>query len=79
MERRHGVDRIRVRLQRMRNREMIVVRTEADAPAAAPRALSAPEEPFDLWFKGRVAELHGTDPTRPKYVTTPRLVFGSDL
>jgi crotonobetainyl-CoA:carnitine CoA-transferase CaiB-like acyl-CoA transferase len=61
LARRLGVLGVRVYLARTTQREVIVAHVEAEDPEEAFRRLVASDEPFDEWFKERLAELHGYD------------------
>jgi hypothetical protein len=56
-----GIRSVRVYLARTAWREVIVAYVEAEDPEEAFRRLVASDEPFDEWFKERLAELHGYD------------------
>lgn len=70
-----GVDGVRAYLARISRREVILAYVEARAPEAALRQLLASEEPFDEWFKEKLAELHGYDLKPRGAPAPPELVF----
>ena len=74
LARRLGVGGVRVYLARASRRGVIVACVEARNPEAAFRGLAASEEPFDEWFKERLAELHGYEPGR-RTGSPPELIF----
>jgi hypothetical protein len=75
LRRRLGVRGVRAYLARTSRREVILAYVEAEDPEGAFRQLVASEEPFDEWFKGELAELHGFDLGRPRPGPSPELIF----
>jgi hypothetical protein len=75
LARRLGIGGVRVYVAKVFRREAIVARVEANAPKEAFRRLAASEEPFDEWFRERLAELHGWDLGRWRAGSPPELVF----
>ena len=73
--RRLGVRGVRVYLARTSRRKVILAYVETADPEGAFRRLVASEEPFDEWFKGELAELHGFDLGRPRPGPSPELIF----
>ena len=73
--RRLGIRGVRVHVAKVFRREAIVARVEANAPEEAFRRLVASEEPFDEWFRERLAELHGYDLGRWRAGSPPELIF----
>ena len=73
--RRLGVGGVRVYLARARSwREVIVACVETGNAEEAFRRLADSEEPFDEWFKERLAELHGYEPGQ-QTGAPPELIF----
>lgn len=52
-----------------------VVYLEAEDPERIAPALAASEEPFDLWFKGRLLECHGYELPRAPRRLAARPIF----
>lgn len=75
LARRLGIRSMRAYLARISRREVIVAYVEAGDPEEAFRRLAASEEPFDEWFKEKLAELHGYDLGRPRMGPSPELMF----
>jgi hypothetical protein len=75
LARRLGIGGVRAYLARTSQREVILARVEARDPTEALRRLVASEEPFDEWFKEKLAELHGYDPKPRRAGVLPELVF----
>ena len=73
--RRLGVRGVRVYLARTSRREVILAYVETADPEGAFRRLVASEKPFDGWFKGELAELHGFDLGRPRPGPSPEIIF----
>ena len=61
LSRRLGVSGETVWLMRSPGGEMAIAYLEAEEPERIVALLAASREPFDLWFKGRLLELHGCD------------------
>ena len=38
-------------------------------------SMGASDDPFDLWFRGKINELHGIDMTQPPPAPPPELAF----
>jgi len=55
--------------------DLVVVYGEADDVAGFFTRLAASQEPFDVWFKQQVQELHGVDFNQPPPGPLPELVF----
>jgi hypothetical protein len=55
--------------------EVALAYAEVEAPEEMIRRLAASEEPFDLWFKDKLLELHGYDLDGPHPKPEPELVF----
>lgn len=62
--RRLGIRAERVWLERTRGGEIAIAYLEAAEPEMVVARLAASEEPFDMWFKEKLAEFHGCDPSR---------------
>ena len=73
--RRMGIRGVRVYLERVSRREVILAQVEAGDPEGAFRRLVASEEPFDEWFKMKLAELHGYDLGRWRRRSSPEPIF----
>lgn len=67
-----GIRSVRVYLARRSRWEAILAYVEAEEPEESLRRLAASEEPFDEWFKERLAELHGFE---VRAEPTPELIF----
>lgn len=61
LRRRLGVSRESVWLMRSNAGAMAIAHLEAEEPERVVPLLASSQEPFDLWFKGRLLELHGCD------------------
>jgi len=59
--RRAGVERESVWLQRTPEGDFAVVLIEADDVGAAMGTIATSQEPFDVWFREHIAEVHGMD------------------
>jgi hypothetical protein len=58
---RHGISRESVWIQETPGGDVAVVYLEADDLQAAFQGLGSSEEPFDVWFRGHVRDVHGID------------------
>ena len=58
---RHGISREAVWIQQTPGGDVAVVYLEADDLHAAFEGLGSSEEPFDVWFRGHVRDVHGID------------------
>ena len=75
LRRRLGIRAERVWLVQEACGEVALVCAEVEAPEEVIRRLAASEEPFDAWFKEKLAELHGYDLDGPHPRPEPELVF----
>ncbi len=62
-----------VRLAYSPRQEMAVAHLEIEDPEQVLWLLTTSEEPFDVWFKQKLAEFHGCDLTRPG--GSPEMIF----
>lgn len=62
-----------VRLVHSPRQELAVAHLEVEDPERALKRLNASEEPFDVWFKLKLVELHGCDLAQPK--ADPEVIF----
>ncbi len=74
LRRRLGVSGETVWLMRSPDGEMAIACLEAEEPERVVPLLAASQEPFDLWFKGRLLELHGCDLKALQCRSSPELV-----
>jgi hypothetical protein len=58
---RQGISREAVFLQQAPAGDVAVVYLEADDLQAAFQGLGSSEDPFDVWFRGHVLDVHGID------------------
>jgi hypothetical protein len=58
---RHGISREAVFIQQTPGGDVAVVYLEADDLQAAFQGLGSSEDPFDVWFRGHVLDVHGID------------------
>ncbi len=58
---RHGISREAVWIQPTPMGDLAVVYLEADDLSAALAGLASSQEPFDVWFREQVREVHGID------------------
>lgn len=70
-----GVHRATVWLAPDVRRETAIIYLEAEEPQEVVRRLALSEEPFDVWFRERLFELHGVDLRGLHPGLTPELVF----
>ena len=70
-----GIHNESVWLARPKGGETAVVYLEAADPGRIVPTLVASEEPFDLWFKEQLSELHGPDLARDPRKTAAGLLF----
>ena len=75
LRRRLGITGQKVWLVRARRGETAVSYLECEEPGRLAARLAASTEPFDVWFKARLAEFHGCDFARPDPGWSPELVF----
>jgi hypothetical protein len=75
LRRRLGIRSERVWLAQAACGEVALAYAEVEAPEEVIRRLAASEEPFDLWFKDKLLELHGYDLDGPHPKPEPELVF----
>ncbi len=75
LRRRLGIRSERVWLVQAACGEVALAYAEVEAPEEMIRRLAASEEPFDLWFKEKLLELHGYDLDAPSMRLEPELVF----
>jgi hypothetical protein len=61
-------------LQQTPQGELAVIALEGD-PGGALQKLAASDQPFDVWFRERVKEVHGVDFGQPLPGPPPELVF----
>jgi hypothetical protein len=62
MNRRHGVTAHRAWLETDANGDSYaLVELEGDGAETFMQGLASSSEPFDVWFRGRISELHGVD------------------
>ncbi len=73
--RRMGVSVERVWHQTTPQGDLAIVYEEADDLAQGLPRLAASQEPFDVWFKQQVLEIHGVDFNQPLPGPLPELVF----
>ena len=62
---RAGITRESVWIQSTPNGDVAVVVIEADDIAAAMGALGSSDEPFDVWFRDHIMDVHGMDISQP--------------
>ena len=74
LRRRLGISGESVWLTRSPNGEMAIAYLEAEEPERVVPLLAVSQEPFDLWFKGRLLELHGCDLKTLQRCPSPELV-----
>ena len=55
--------------------DLAIVYEEADDLAQGLSRLAASQEPFDVWFKQQVLEMHGVDFNQPLPGPLPELLF----
>lgn len=72
-----GVEKARVWLQRDRGGVSAVTYAVAEDPAGAVAALAASEEPFEVWFKGKIEDLLGIEVGRLRPGAAPEMVLRS--
>ena len=58
---RHGIGREAVWVQQTPAGDMVIVYMEADDLAAAFAGIGSSQEPFDVWFRTMIADVHGID------------------
>ena len=63
--RRAGITRESVWIQSTPNGDVAVVLIEADDIAAAMGGLATSDEPFDVWFRDHIMDMHGMDISQP--------------
>ena len=73
---RHGVDRQRVWHQQTPMGDFAVVHLQGSNAEGMMPSMGASDDPFDIWFRGKVNELHGIDMTQPPPTPPPELEFG---
>ena len=71
---RMGIRGMKVHLARTCRRKVITAYVETEEPEEALLRLAASEEPFDGWFKEKLAELHGFEVGR-RAGSPPELIF----
>jgi len=57
----HGISREAVWIQPTPGGDVAIIYLEADDLQAAFHGLGSSEEPFDVWFRGHVRDVHGID------------------
>lgn len=55
--------------------DLVIVTLEADDPSRSFGQMMAATDPFSLWFKGRVREIHGVDLSTPMTESPSQLVI----
>jgi hypothetical protein len=55
--------------------EVAIAYLEAEDPERIVAALAASEEPFDLWFKGKISKFHDSDLACKPRRSVPELIF----
>ena len=75
LRRRLGIRAERAWLVQSAYGEVALVYAEVEAPEEMIQRLAASEEPYDLWFKEKLLELHGYDLDGPHPKPEPELVF----
>lgn len=75
LRRRLGIRRQRVWIVHTPRGETAVSYLECEESRSIAARLAASTHPFDVWLKGRLAEFHGCDLSRPDPRCSPELVF----
>lgn len=73
--RRHGMTIERSYLQHTPQGDLVIVYTEADHPEQLLARIAASQDPFDVWFKQQLQEIHGVDFNQPPPGPPPELLF----
>ncbi len=73
--RRLGITIERSYLQQTPQGDLVIVYTEADHPEQLLERIAASQDPFDVWFKQQLQEIHGVDFNQPPPGPPPELIF----
>ena len=73
-QKRHGVTRQRLWLQQTPMGELAVVHVQGPGAESMMPSLGGSDDAFDVWFRGKVMEIHGIDMTQPPPRPPPELV-----
>ena len=73
--RRLGITIERSYLQQTPQGDLVIVYTEADHPEDLLERIAASQDPFDVWFKQQLQEIHGVDFNQPPPGPPPELIF----
>jgi len=77
--RRLGITIERSYLQHTPQGSIVIVYTEAAHPEQLLERIAASQEPFDLWFKQQLQNIHGVDFTQPPPGPPPELIFDQQV
>ena len=58
---------------------LVIVYTEADHPEELLARIAASQDPFDVWFKQQLQEIHGVDFNQPPPGPPPELLFDQQI
>lgn len=73
--RRLGITRELAWLQQTPEGDIAIVYLEVEDPERAFQELGASSDPYDVWFRQQVLEIHGLDLTQPPDGPLPELAF----
>lgn len=77
--RRLGITIERSYLQHTPQGALAIVYIEADHPEQALERIAASQDPFDIWFKQQLHEIHGVDFNQPPPGPPPQLIFDQQI
>ena len=71
---RHGVTRQRVWHQQTPMGDLAVVHVQGPNAETMMPSIGASTDPFDIWFRGKIKDMHGVDMTQPPPNPPPKLI-----